>query len=117
MADAKLSKLEHIKENSQQLRGTIQEELLNEDPNFSADSIQLLKHHGTYQQDNRDARKEKNEDGTKKEKQFSRPTNHWKATWLFRLLPIQSFLFHCDITIQTDVHLDVNEKLVASSFS
>jgi sulfite reductase (ferredoxin) len=72
MADeAKLSKLEHLKEGSQQLRGTIQEELLNADPNFSADSSQLLKHHGTYQQDNRDARKEKNEDGSKKDKQFS----------------------------------------------
>ena len=74
MADAaeeKLSKLEHIKESSCQLRGTIGEELGNAEPNFSGDAIQILKHHGTYQQDDRDLRGKKNEDGTKAEKAFS----------------------------------------------
>lgn len=56
MADAKLSKLEVIKDSSRYLRGTIQEDLLNESPNVSGDNAQLLKFHGTYQQDNRDAR-------------------------------------------------------------
>ena len=69
--EVKLSKLEHIKDGSRQLRGTIAEELANDDVKFSADAGQLLKHHGSYQQDNRDLRKAKNEDGTPKGKQFS----------------------------------------------
>lgn len=67
----KISKLELLKEGSHQLRGTIAEELQNESPEFSGDSCQLLKHHGTYQQDNRDLRKAKNPDGTRKGKAFS----------------------------------------------
>ncbi|MCA9003679.1 MAG: NADPH-dependent assimilatory sulfite reductase hemoprotein subunit [Planctomycetaceae bacterium] len=67
----KLSKLEFLKEGSHQLRGTIAEELLNDSDEFSGDSTQLLKHHGTYQQDNRDLRKAKNPDGTPKGKSFS----------------------------------------------
>ncbi len=70
-AEVKLSKLEHLKEGSHQLRGTIPEELLNENPEFSGDASQLLKHHGSYMQDDRDVRKEKNEDGTRKAKEFS----------------------------------------------
>lgn len=56
MADEKLSKLETIKDASQYLRGTIEEDLGNADPNVSGDNAQLLKFHGTYQQDNRDER-------------------------------------------------------------
>lgn len=70
-ADEKLSKLEFLKAGSHQLRGTIPDELLNDEPQFSADAAQLLKHHGSYLQDDRDVRKEKNEDGTKKGKAFS----------------------------------------------
>lgn len=70
-ADVNLSKLEHLKLGSHQLRGTIPDELLNDDPAFSADAGQLLKHHGSYMQDDRDVRKEKNADGTKKEKAYS----------------------------------------------
>lgn len=70
-ADEKLSKLEVLKEGSHQLRGTIPDELLNDEPQFSADAAQLLKHHGSYLQDDRDVRKAKNEDGTKKGKAFS----------------------------------------------
>ncbi len=69
--EVKLSKLEHLKEGSRQLRGTIPEELLNEEPSFSGDASQLLKHHGSYMQDDRDARKAKNPDGTKKGKAYS----------------------------------------------
>lgn len=56
MADGKLSKLEGIKDSSEYLRGQIAEDLQNDDPNVSGDSAQLLKFHGTYQQDNRDQR-------------------------------------------------------------
>ncbi len=67
----KLSKLEHLKIGSRQLRGTLPDELLNDSPTFSGDASQLLKHHGSYMQDDRDVRKQKNEDGTKKEKAYS----------------------------------------------
>lgn len=70
-AEVKLSKLENLKEGSHQLRGSIPDELLNDEPTFSADAAQLLKHHGSYMQDDRDVRKQKNEDGTKKAKAFS----------------------------------------------
>ncbi len=50
------SKVEKIKESSDYLRAPITEELGNEDPNFSKDSYQILKFHGTYQQDDRDLR-------------------------------------------------------------
>ena len=69
--DVKLSKLEHLKAGSRQLRGTIPDELLNAEPTFSGDASQLLKHHGSYMQDDRDARKAKNPDGTKKGKVYS----------------------------------------------
>lgn len=66
-----LSKLEHLKADSHQLRGTIAEELSNDEANFSGDASQLLKHHGSYLQDDRDQRKAKNEDGTRKGKAWS----------------------------------------------
>ena len=62
--EQKLSKVEHLKEESRQLRGTIAEELKNDSATFSEDASQLLKTHGTYQQDDRDRRKDKNSDGT-----------------------------------------------------
>ncbi|MBS0208911.1 MAG: NADPH-dependent assimilatory sulfite reductase hemoprotein subunit [Planctomycetes bacterium] len=52
----KLSPVEHMKVGSNFLRGEISSELIDENDFFSKDSIQLLKNHGTYQQDNRDAR-------------------------------------------------------------
>jgi len=69
--DVKLSKLEHLKDGSRQLRGTIPDELQNDEPTFSGDASQLLKHHGSYMQDDRDVRKKKNADGSKKEKAYS----------------------------------------------
>ena len=53
----KVSPVETFKEESNYLRGTIPEELANDEDFFGKASIQLLKHHGTYQQDNRDQRK------------------------------------------------------------
>ena len=66
--EQKLSKLEHLKKESHQLRGTLQEELANDKDHFSSDATQILKHHGSYQQDQRDLRKVKNADGTPKGK-------------------------------------------------
>lgn len=70
-SDSGLSKVEQLKLDSRQLRGTIAEELQNDNPAFSDESANLLKHHGSYMQDDRDVRKQKNEDGTKKDKEYS----------------------------------------------
>src|SRR5262249_54272511 len=51
------SAVEAIKENSRALRGTIGEELQKDSDHFSEQDKQLLKVHGTYQQEDRDARK------------------------------------------------------------
>ena len=51
------SPLEELKAGSRLLRGEIARELEDASPSFSKDSVQLLKHHGIYQQDDRDARK------------------------------------------------------------
>jgi len=56
MSEAKVSPVEKIKLQSDYLRGTIAQELLDGNDGFSKTSVQLLKHHGTYQQDNRDER-------------------------------------------------------------
>lgn len=69
--ETKLSKLEHLKEASQQLRGTIAEELQNDEDTFSGDAGQILKHHGTYCQDDRDLRKAKGPDGKPKGRVYS----------------------------------------------
>ena len=65
-----LSKTEHLKSGSRFLRGSLREELTNDSPEFSDDATQLLKFHGSYQQDDRDVRKAKNPDGTPKGKHF-----------------------------------------------
>lgn len=71
MSDApELSKTEHLKAESRYLRGTLREELKTDAPDFTDDATQLLKFHGSYQQDDRDRRKEKNPDGTPKGRHF-----------------------------------------------
>lgn len=65
-----LSKSEFLKTGSRYLRGPLREELKNDSPEFSEDASQLLKFHGSYQQDDRDLRKAKNPDGTPKGKHF-----------------------------------------------
>ena len=55
--EIKRSKQERVKESSQFLRGTILDELSTETDKFPADDVSLLKFHGTYQQDDRDARR------------------------------------------------------------
>ena len=60
-----MSKLdvEALKRDSGGLRGSIPEELATSADHFSDESIQLLKYHGVYQQDDRDARKNARESG------------------------------------------------------
>ena len=50
------SKVERIKITSDYLHGQIAEELQDGSPRFSEDQIQLIKFHGTYQQEDRDSR-------------------------------------------------------------
>jgi sulfite reductase (ferredoxin) len=69
--EIKLSKVEHLKEGSRQLRGTLPDELRNDKPEFTEDASTLLKHHGSYLQDDRDSRKAKGEDGKALGKQYS----------------------------------------------
>ncbi|MCE9605691.1 MAG: NADPH-dependent assimilatory sulfite reductase hemoprotein subunit [Planctomycetia bacterium] len=52
----KLNPVEEAKVNSGYLRGEIGQELVDENDYFGKDSVHLLKTHGTYQQDDRDAR-------------------------------------------------------------
>jgi sulfite reductase (ferredoxin) len=69
--EVKLHKNESIKEHSRQLRGTLAEELRSGVEGFSADMEQLIKFHGFYQQEDRDARHQKNADGTAVHRQTS----------------------------------------------
>ena len=65
------SKVEVAKDKSENLRGTIDEVL--KDPaaeKFEHDDLQLLKFHGTYQQDNRDQRAERRKEGLGKAYSF-----------------------------------------------
>jgi sulfite reductase (ferredoxin) len=65
-AAPKHSAVEGIKEASRQLRGTIGEELQKDSDHFSEQDKQLLKFHGSYQQEDRDARKNRKKEGVGK---------------------------------------------------
>jgi sulfite reductase (ferredoxin) len=67
---AQRSAVEGIKENSRQLRGSLAEELLQDSDHFSDQDKQLLKFHGTYQQEDRDARKARRKEGVGKHYMF-----------------------------------------------
>ena len=54
----KLTPVEGFKDASNYLLGPIPTELANDAPNFTGEAMQLLKHHGTYEQDDRDLRKQ-----------------------------------------------------------
>jgi len=56
--DVKLSPVEGFKSESNFLRGAIGEELVDANDFFGKESVQLLKNHGMYQQDDRDVRAE-----------------------------------------------------------
>lgn len=64
-------KHELVKQNSGGLQGTILDELATADDKFSADDASLLKFHGTYQQDDRDARKARAPGGGKAARKHS----------------------------------------------
>src|ERR1700722_2773105 len=67
---SKPSKVEIIKENSRQLRGTIAEDLAKDVEHFNDQDKQLIKFHGSYQQDDRDARKDRHREGAGKSYMF-----------------------------------------------
>jgi sulfite reductase (ferredoxin) len=64
------SPTEGIKESSRQLRGTIALELAHDTDHFGEADKQLLKFHGSYQQEDRDARKARKKDGVGKHYMF-----------------------------------------------
>jgi sulfite reductase (ferredoxin) len=64
------SAVESIKEQSHHLRGTIAAELNAPTDHFTEQNKQLLKFHGSYQQEDRDARKARRKDGLGKHHMF-----------------------------------------------
>jgi sulfite reductase (ferredoxin) len=69
--DTKRSAVEGIKETSRWLRGTLADELARpESDHFSDEDKQLLKFHGSYQQEDRDARKNRSKAGVGKHYMF-----------------------------------------------
>ncbi len=66
-----LSAVEKAKRNSDYLRGTVSEELHNAEDRFSSEASLVLKHHGMYQQDDRDLRGARGPDGQKLDKVYS----------------------------------------------
>ena len=64
------SKVEAAKRHSRQLRGTIAETLAADVTHFGADDTHLLKFHGTYQQDSRDDRRQRESAGEEKAYSF-----------------------------------------------
>jgi sulfite reductase (ferredoxin) len=59
MSDKPLSAVEKVKEESRGLRGDLGEQLVSGSDHFSDTGAQLLKFHGTYQQEDRDQRRER----------------------------------------------------------
>lgn len=64
------SKVEHIKVESDHLRGQIAEELEQDTSHFSDPQIQLMKFHGIYQQEDRDSRQTRKAEKAEKAYQF-----------------------------------------------
>jgi sulfite reductase (ferredoxin) len=64
------SKVEVAKRNGRRLRGSIAETLASDATHFEHDDIQLLKFHGTYQQDSRDERRGREAAGAEKAYSF-----------------------------------------------
>ncbi|MBA3319388.1 MAG: NADPH-dependent assimilatory sulfite reductase hemoprotein subunit [Gemmatimonadales bacterium] len=62
---AKASQVEQAKRESRHLRGTISETIAADVSHFEGDDLTLLKFHGTYQQDDRDARRSRDEGAEK----------------------------------------------------
>jgi sulfite reductase beta subunit-like hemoprotein len=64
------SKVEIAKRNGRHLRGTIAETLESNATHFGSDDVSLLKFHGTYQQDSRDERRQRESAGQEKAYSF-----------------------------------------------
>jgi sulfite reductase (ferredoxin) len=65
-AGPKRSAVELLKENSRHLRGTVADELVEPTDRFNDQNKQLIKFHGSYQQDDRDARHDRRREGAGK---------------------------------------------------
>src|SRR5205809_564766 len=95
---AKLSPVEGIKESSRQLRGGIAAELASDSDHFSDQDKQLLKFHGSYQQEDRDARKHRSREGVGKHYMFMVrcriPGGRLTATLLAHHLAPRSRAYH-----------------------
>lgn len=63
MSQQQRSVLEDVKAGSAYLRGTLAEELANDAAAFDKDTTHILKFHGIYQQDDRDVRRERGQEG------------------------------------------------------
>ncbi len=66
----KLSPVEAIKATSRQLRGTVAEEMAGPADHLSENAKNLIKFHGSYQQEDRDARKRRSKEGVGKHYMF-----------------------------------------------
>jgi len=69
--DGNVSGVEKIKAASNYLRGNLAAELANDKDAFEEETVQVLKHHGMYQQDNRDLRGARDEAGNRLGKVYS----------------------------------------------
>ncbi|MCP4847145.1 MAG: NADPH-dependent assimilatory sulfite reductase hemoprotein subunit [Verrucomicrobiaceae bacterium] len=83
---------EEIKDESRGLRGKIVETLLSDASHFEEAEYQLLKFHGSYQQDNRDSRSERRKQKLDKEWMFMVRTKMPSGT-----LTAQQYLAHDDM--------------------
>lgn len=88
----KLSPVEGFKDESQYLRGSIPDELAQDTDHFGKADIQLLKFHGTYQQDDRDARAAMKKEGGGKAYSFMIRTRIPAG-----ILTAEQFLAHLDL--------------------
>jgi sulfite reductase (ferredoxin) len=68
--EPKRSGVEIIKENSRQLRGTVADALASDIDHLNDADKNILKFHGSYQQEDRDARKSRRKEGTGKQYMF-----------------------------------------------
>ncbi|MFQ3585526.1 MAG: NADPH-dependent assimilatory sulfite reductase hemoprotein subunit, partial [Cyanobacteriota bacterium] len=66
-SEVKRSKVEQIKEQSHFLRDPLLEELAEDTTHFSEAAVQVLKFHGTYQQDDRDTRQQRRQEGRERD--------------------------------------------------
>lgn len=103
---AKRSKVEIVKEQSDYLRHPLMEELVNENLYINEDAVQLMKFHGSYQQDHR----EKRAFGQGKFYQFMMRTRQPGGT-----VPNQLYLTMDDLSDQVCFHSNIFPALVLSA--